>query len=313
MTDSSPGGGVFRHPMALAVAASLATIVVLALALSALWSRPGGPAPAAEQAAAPALSAPDAPTPTPRAIRRATVAPGAVAEPASPTPRPRRTPAASEGLVVSTPRPRPTRAPSPTPEPTVEAPAADAGEPLLELAGAAQLAPLASGSWQVDGDNLAYGGGTGTAEPWLVVPGAEPRGDFAIEADVRVRELVEGFCNQNFGVVAGAGAGGTVWGGGILYPCEDGRPRARLTDVTDWSNGYDVDRQLGDKRFDPQREWHTYRLEVRGGELRLLIDGEAVVEAGDAQGARPADSAGQVGLWSQGVRLAVRRLAVYEL
>ena len=53
--------------------------------------------------------------------------------------------------------------------------------------------------------------------------------------------------------------------------------RARLTDVSLWEDGYNADPVLAEEDFDPGDDWHTYRFELRGSELRLLIDGADVV------------------------------------
>ena len=53
--------------------------------------------------------------------------------------------------------------------------------------------------------------------------------------------------------------------------------------------------------------------ELRGNDLRLLIDGEEVLAAEGVRPDRTAGAAPQVGVWSQGVRVSIRRVAVYDL
>jgi hypothetical protein len=144
----------------------------------------------------------------------------------------------------------------------------------------------------------------------LTVPYQAQGTAYAVEAEVRVTGLAEGVCEQSFGVVAVGGAG-VAWGGSVVYGCDGGR-RARLTDVTDWTNGYNQDRLLGSGDFDPGDDWHSYRLEVDGTNLRLLIDGRVVLTATDDQAGGDAQP-GQVGLWSQGVVIDVRRVVVEPL
>jgi hypothetical protein len=109
------------------------------------------------------------------------------------------------------------------------------------------------------------------------------------------------------GAKAGGG-GGVGWGGGLVFAC-DGVRRARLTDVGDWSDGYNRDRTLGAADFGPGTDRHAYRLEVGGNRLRLLIDGTPVLVATD-DWAADGGGAGLVGLRSQGVQSEVRRVAV---
>jgi hypothetical protein len=98
----------------------------------------------------------------------------------------------------------------------------------------------------------------------------------------------------------------------VFYPCGGLTPTARITDVSNWTDGYDADRLLGEADFNPEEGWHTYRLEVRGNEFRLLIDGDEVLTAADT--AVPTGiSGGQTGLWTQGTQLTVLRLAIYDL
>jgi len=55
--------------------------------------------------------------------------------------------------------------------------------------------------------------------------------------------------------------------------------------------------------------WHTYRLEIKGDGVRLLIDEELVLSATSSWYL----DGGHVGLWSSRVRLTVRRFAVTAL
>ncbi len=81
--------------------------------------------------------------------------------------------------------------------------------------------------------------------------------------------------------------------------------------MTDWARGYNRHRVLDVAEFEPDGEWHAYRLEVEGAHIRLLIDGSLVLEADDEE-ATDTGEEGDVGLWSHGVQLEVRRVAVYE-
>ena len=329
---------VLREPVTFAIVAAILVTSLLAFAVFAIWSAPPDPGDARVVAPAPGAAL----TPTPRAVRWPRPTTEAATPSASPpsgtpeqtsriasTPRVANVPAINPAPPSSTVT-SPTVAPSPTAEPTTEptapptpeptpAPTATAAptatptpEPDFAADDAASFGPLVSGGWGLQGSQLTYDSPQALAEPFLLVPYQTRPGDFAIEAEIKVNGLAESVCNQSFGVIAGSPVTGLYWGGGVIYTCGSTRPAARITDVTVWTDGYDQDRQLARADFDPDEEWHRYRLEVRGNELRLLIDGEEVLTATDPalQGNL---NAGQTGLWTQGTRLSVRHLAVFEL
>jgi hypothetical protein len=327
-----------RHPMVLSIAIAAAVTLVLAIVVLTAWTAsPKSPRDRSSQLAASiatsAAPSSGGPTPTPRVIvpraARSATSPAASAPPDNaPSPTPRATSAPSPRPTVTAPHilmPRPVSSAKATSQSqaTISArpttalkPSATSGpKPLYDAEDASALENWSSGSWAVTNDLLSTDGGTGLPEPWITGP-YQPRGDtYAIEAEIRVRDLAPNVCDQNFGVVAGPASGGTVWGGGILFPCAQNgttSPRARVTDVSSWQDGYNQDRELGGKTFDPATAWHVYRLEVRGTDLRLLVDGKQLLKTTDTL-APPPDRPAQIGLWSQGVRLSVRRLAVLPL
>jgi 3-keto-disaccharide hydrolase len=327
--SESRDNGVLRHPMTMALAIALVVSVLLVVAVVATWGN-GRSAPA-RQIAGTSGAVRDVPTPTPRAIRPA----AAAAKPTEPSQsdaaeatRPAATKRAAPTATTAPPLPTeaaPTAVPRPTftiilptiepmAQPTAEpATATPEGNVLAAFADADALGSLATGNWQMNDDQLVYVGQGGLAEQWLTISGVHPTGDFAIEIEARVKSLAPNVCNQNFGAVAGADANGLVWGGGVIYPCEGGSPRARLTDVTNWADGYDRDQVLAATDFKPGNSWHTYRLEMRGGTLTLFVDGRRIVDSPGARTNWQAGARGQVGFWSQGVQLAIRRVTVYGL
>jgi hypothetical protein len=104
-----------------------------------------------------------------------------------------------------------------------------------------------------------------------------------------------------------------MFGGGLIFPCASDTARARLTDVSLWEDGYNADPVLAEEDFDPGDDWHTYRFELRGSELRLLIDGADVVSGTLEAPIDPASTDAQAGLWAQGVELEVRKVSVQSL
>ena len=138
-------------------------------------------------------------------------------------------------------------------------------------------------------------------------------GGYAVEAEFQVLGVASGFCEQNFGVVAVAADGATYLGGGLLYFCDGSKPMARITDVSNWVDGYNRDQEFSSARLDLGTGWHTLRLEVGPGGVRLLIDDKMVLEGVDPTGVAGGSQTAQWGVWSQGVRVAIRRIAVEPL
>ena len=261
----------------------------------------------------PVLAVQSQPTPTPRALSfiRNTPTPAATTPDEAPTAT-MVAPAEEEAVdptptAVATPeQPATSTEPEATPAP------AGGDDVVFEAPGQNDLETLASGSWSASADALANQGSSAVAEPWLVVS-AVPSGDFVVEAEIRVNGLLESVCDQSFGLTAGAPGAGQVVGGGLLFPCGSDAPRARLTDVSVWEDGYNADPVLAEEEFDPGEDWHTYRFELRGDELQLLIDGADLVSGTLETPIDPASGDAQAGLWAQGVELEVRKVTVQLL
>jgi hypothetical protein len=171
---------------------------------------------------------------------------------------------------------------------------------------------LANGSWTASGDLLRSDGSTAFAEPWLKLA-TVPTPAFAVEAEMRVASVLETVCDQSFGLVGGSPASGTVVGGGLLFPCDGGSALARLTNVGEWEDGYNGDTVLAEEAFDPGEDWHTYRFEVRGDQIRLLVDGVGLVTTEPDTPLDPEATDREAGIWAQGVGVEVRRVVVVTL
>jgi hypothetical protein len=226
----------------------------------------------------------------------------------SPTPTPRRmvTP-----RIISTFTPKPTVKPSPKPTRTPKATRTpEATATALFVATGADLADWNGENWFYSDGVLVNDGQGLVSRRWLEAPFEVPDGAYAIEAEIRVVGVASEHCEQSFGVVAG-GERGVTWGGGVIFNCDKVR-RARITDVTDWTTGYNRHRVLDSGKFEPGGDWHNYRLEVDGVRVRLLIDGQPVLEAADEEASDEGEE-GALGLWSHGVHLEVRWVAVFEL
>jgi Domain of Unknown Function (DUF1080) len=159
-------------------------------------------------------------------------------------------------------------------------------------------------SWKVVAGMLVNDGSNGDSSHWIVAPVAPPLPDYAVEAEIQVVRTAGTGRDHGFGLVARSG-----YRAGVIYNRTDsGGTTAHLSTM----NTYDG---LGDRNFDPgaarhpHDRWHTYRLEVQGNTLRLLINRSVMVVTTDNQFA----SAGKVGLWSANTQIDVRRFEVIKL
>jgi hypothetical protein len=178
--------------------------------------------------------------------------------------------------------------------------------------GNADFQALASGSWTGSETALVNAGSSAIAEPWLVLTNVSDPA-FAVEAEIRVNGLLDSVCDQSFGLVGGSPDAGAMFGGGLLFPCSGDGARARLTDAAVWEDGYNADPVLGEEAFDPGADWHTYRFEVRGDQLRLIVDGTGVVSGTPEPVTDFTSTGAEAGLWAQGVDLEVRKVSIQPL
>ena len=285
-------------PLAVAAGVAAALTALLVLAVAVIWTLGRAPS------TVPAVGAGAPPTPTPRALSFAAKTP--TAPPAVETPTP--------AVLAATEPPAPTPAATLAPvemSSGIEAQGAGSGI-LFEAADEAAFSELARGSWSAVPNALVSDQSAALAEPWLVLAEV-PAAAFAIEAEIRVTELLDTVCDQSFGLAAGHAGAGQMAGGGVIFPCGEAPSRARLSDVSVWEDGYNADPVIAEEEFDPGDDWRTYRFEVRGGRLRLIVDGTAVLTATPETPLDIAAGENEAGLWAQGVGIEVRRIAVYPL
>jgi hypothetical protein len=287
-------------------AAAIAVTLLLLVAVGLVWMLGRSPS------EAPVLAVQGSSTPTPRALSFVELTP--TPEPVDATEAPTATAVVLDEseesgavTVVATPE---LLVMSNEAEP---APAADEGNDVIfEAPGAATFADLASGSWSASGDSLVNPGSNAIAEPWLTLTTA-PSPSFALEAEIRVNGLLDSVCDQSFGLAGGSPSTGQMFGGGLLFPCDSDTARARLTDVSVWEDGYNADPVVAEETFDPGDDWHTYRFELQGDRLQLLVDGADVVSGTPDSAVDPTATDAQAGIWAQGVELEVRKVTVFPL
>jgi hypothetical protein len=292
--------------LALAGAAAAAVTLLLVVAVGLVWLLGRSPS------QAPVLAVQSQSTPTPRALTFVRNTP-------TPAPAPAEIPTATVAAPVEELAEVPTPTVVATPEllavstESATTPTADGGDGVIfEAPGRNELETLAAGSWSASAEALVNEGTSAVAEPWLVLS-AVPTTTFAVEAEIRVNGLLASVCDQSFGLTAGSPGTDQMYGGGLIFPCAAESARARLTDVSVWEDGYNADPVLAEEAFDPGDDWHTYRFELRGDELRLLVDGADVVSGTLDAPIDPSSADAQAGLWAQGVQLEVRKVSVQSL
>ncbi|MGH8008861.1 MAG: hypothetical protein ACREQ3_17880 [Candidatus Binatia bacterium] len=125
--------------------------------------------------------------------------------------------------------------------------------------------------------------------------------DYAVEAEIRVA-LSDDF-TELFGFVARVDGKGGGYASG-LYDSYGYIWYVNTDSLCCGSTVTDGD------YFDLDSEWHTYRVEVKGNEIRSLVDGTVLAEAVDNKYLE----GDQVGLWSdEGTQLEVRSFKVFAI
>lgn len=132
-------------------------------------------------------------------------------------------------------------------------------------------------------------------------PGREGVANYAVEAEIQV--IKEGR-DGSFGIIMRSDYyAGYIFstGGGLLYVDH----HSAVISVNECPTCYNSE-ILAENAFGLDNEWHTYRVEVFGNELRLLIDGREFVRVTDNRFLE----GGEIGLWSYNTQLQVRNFRV---
>jgi hypothetical protein len=171
---------------------------------------------------------------------------------------------------------------------------ADWGTGLAGWAGPGDWKPL---------DGLLVNDGTGEYSVFqpILAPYRPAARDYAVEAEIRVTSATQA---SSFGLVVRAGASGTGYAAGVGAGWDQ---TTGISDLTGWWGSADLSGRLVDGAvLDPGTEWHTYRVEVRGNVVRLLVDGTEFAVVTDN---KYLDN-GRVGLWCNRYQVEVRSFAV---
>ncbi len=136
--------------------------------------------------------------------------------------------------------------------------------------------------WKTVGGMLVNDGTGGNS--LVIAPFQPPTSDYAVEADFQVLGLPS---DRQVGIVirreGNAGYGAGVWHNN---PPSSIRPTGVMETYLSAPGG-----ALMTRTFDPGRNWHTYRFEAQGNNLRLLIDGTRWLQATDNRFLSPGEIA----------------------
>jgi hypothetical protein len=248
--------------------------------------------PPATAVLSPTLTPVPQPTDTPEP---ATPVPTEDPEPLAPTPDlpPTSTPThLPTATLTHVPTPSPTLVPTATPRPGDVLYKADWSDGMNGWAG--------TPDWKHIPDMLISDGSV-----WIgmITPPYQPETqDYAIEAQIQLLNPVCGNTYQGFGLIARAEDEQRAIIGGIN--CHE----AAIASVNFGSSTSPFS-TIAFQPFDPGKEWHTYRLEVKGNTIRLLVDGALLLEEVD----NAIFTNDKVGLFSGSAQINVRNFKVIQL
>ena len=158
------------------------------------------------------------------------------------------------------------------------------------------------GEWKVLNGTLINDGTSNNncGTPSIVPPYQPTVSDYAIEVKMQVVRTTGGG-NSCFALNARSSFsnGQTIGYIGNVGCCGD----IEIYDASDYN-------QLIRTNFDPSGNWHTYRFEVKGTDLKILIDGSVIAEASDA---KYLGISGHVGLSDETMYVNVSSFVVYSL
>ena len=160
--------------------------------------------------------------------------------------------------------------------------------------------------WKVLNGMLLNDGSNNDRTNWIAAPyepGVADIADYAVEAEIQL--VTEPSC-VTFGVVAREKYQAGVRLAWNPFPC-----------THEMSYVYGDEAMIGLVEggdiaaidYTRDMEWHTYRVEVKGNTIKLLIDGASIVETADNRYL----TGGKVGLWSADGQVSVRSFRVIAL
>ena len=163
-----------------------------------------------------------------------------------------------------------------------------------------------SSDWKHVDSMLANDGSPGDLDRRITAPCQPPTNDYALEAQIQLidPECVFGGGRKEFGLIARAAEheGGGVLGG---FDCD----KAKIAS-TQYNPTLALDREtIQSEPFTPGGEWHIYRLEVQGNEIRFLVDGSLLFDKASNRNL----SGSKVGMFSHGAQINVASFKIMKV
>jgi hypothetical protein len=197
--------------------------------------------------------------------------------------------------------PKPTATATPTPSPT---PLPRSGDVLYRTGKTGFKKWPLSAEWKYLNGMLVNDGSGNTSTSWIRAPYSPGAlSNYAVEADIQLIRDDEGA----FGIVVRAsGEGDGYWVG--VQRSDWTTPR--LTASVNIGKAPELSgSDVAMTSFDPGSDWHTYRVEVEGNTIRMLVDGGLVVEAIDNRFL----NGGDVGLFSYYRQINIRDFKIIAM
>lgn len=171
-----------------------------------------------------------------------------------------------------------------------------------------------TGDWSVAGGMLVSDGSSHDERAGMLAPLQLTEPDVAVEAEIRLedyRDAGRTGGRASFGVMARVERDSNGYGAGHCYSLGRYVPVCAGGDQGEHRSVlWNTDRATLDfADFEPGAAWHTYRIELRGNHLTVLIDGAPVLDAVDNNFL----DGGRVGLWSNRCVVSVRGFRVTAL
>jgi hypothetical protein len=206
---------------------------------------------------------------------------------------------------MATPTPEPVD--TPTPEPTSPPAAPTPGQTLYTADWSNGFNGwTTSQDWKTVSGQLVNDGTNGDATQFAHAPMITPyTPNYAVEAEIQ--SVRDGHGCSSYGAFGLSVRGESIgdyrvgilgWGTAFIFDhtSSDGCPEYYYNALTTAKYSLDTD-------------WHTYRVEVRGNDFKILIDGQSVIETTDNHHL----TSNSVGLWSNGRVINVRSFKVIAL
>jgi hypothetical protein len=164
---------------------------------------------------------------------------------------------------------------------------------------------VTSSDWKVVQGMLVNDGGGSSQDLTAMAPdifGSVK--DFLVEAEIQLVRYNFTFA-ESFGlIVRSSNEGGGYGVGHCAGDCGESINERVGTVIAIDGSGF-----IKNAPFDPGTIWHTYRAEVRGNEIRLIIDGTLMVKTVDNRFLE----SGRIGLWCDHAQINVKNFVVAPL